>query len=599
LVFTHLNVHFIGHFDSISTSWRRVVITSLRRIRKGVQKHVKKAHRIFLLAAVAGIAGWAQTQVNLQTQSKNIDFSAAPSTKPFKLGAALPASCNVGEAFFKTSAAPGANWYGCVATNVWVAQAGAGGGGGGASSSTQLTDFQTTATSGTTLTVAPGVYRVGSISYSYPASTTFTLTQYTIASVNQAGQATVTLASNPGNSSIHFGDTIYISGATGSGCSGMNALQTIVNLPAPNQVTINWNSTGCTYTANSAKFGANPGATGTGYIYGDYSGNLTLEMPAAAGLIAIGAGTITPITIQNSTPGFDPEGVPIASVAIASTGNGAWGMVTDARAFMSATSLVAGAGMNLNQAGGVWTVGIDPSIVPELGAGNTWTGANDFSAASSTAPLKVSANAPATCSVGQYYFNRSSAHTYACISANTWGQVDGGGGGGGATITTETYDLPVGTCDYGGTGHSLWWVTPNTAQASCEASSVSTIVFGAAGNATGRAHMIVPIGWSGGQVNLYLYGANVSGGSASTYSVQTQCYSPSAGSVPGSPGSYNAAQALTTAPNSSTGYFTNSLSGLTMMGCSAGNIIDILLTKTSTNVADHVYGAYLTIVRSL
>ena len=100
-------------------------------------------------------------------------------------------------------------------------------------------------------------------------------------------------------------------------------------------------------------------------------------------------------------------------------------------------------------------------------------------------------------------------------------------------------------------------------------------------------------------MNLYLYGANVSGGSASTYSVQTQCYSPSAGSVPGSPGSYNAAQALTTAPNSSTGYFTNSLSGLTMMGCSAGNIIDILLTKTSTNVADHVYGAYLTIVRSL
>lgn len=561
-----------------------------------------KVTRFVLLATLAGFICRAQTQINLQMQTKNVDFSTAPSTKPFKVGTTLPASCNVGEAFFKTNATPGANWYGCVATNVWVAQAGTGGGGGGggASTSAQLTDFQTTVTSGTTLTVAPGVYRLGSISYSYQSSTTFTLARYAISGVSQAGQATLTLASNWANSSIHYGDSIYISGAAGAGCSGMNALQTIVNLPAPNQVTINWNSTGCAYTANSATFGANPGAAGTGYIYGDYAGNLTLEMPASAGLIAVGAGTITPITIQNSTPNFDPAGVPIASVTISSAGNGTWGAVTDVRAFMSTTSLVAGAGMNLNEAGGVWTVGIDTSVVPELGAGNTWTGANDFSAAASTAPLKVSASVPAACSVGQYYFNRSNSHTYACIATNTWNQVDGGGGGG-ASITTETYDLPVGTCDYGGAGHSLWWTTPNTAAAACDGtSSVSTIIFSSSGTATGRAHMIVPMGWSGGQVNLYLYGVNASGGaSASTYSVQTQCYSPSSGSIPGYPGTYSAAQTLTTSPNSSTGYFTNSLSSLNMTGCSAGSVLDILVTKTSTNVADHVYGAYLTIVRNL
>ena len=49
----------------------------------------------------------------------------------------------------------------------------------------------------------------------------------------------------------------------------------------------------------------------------------------------------------------------------------------------------------------------------------------------------------------------------------------------------------------------------------------------------------------------------------------------------------------------STGYFTTSLSNLAMAGCSAGNVLDILLTKSSTNGADHVYGAYLTIVRNL
>ncbi|HLH44192.1 MAG TPA: hypothetical protein VKV74_14485 [Bryobacteraceae bacterium] len=229
-----------------------------------------------------------------------------------------------------------------------------------ATSGNQLADFQTTAISDATLTIAPGVYRVGCVSYSYPARTTFTLTQYTIASVSQAGQATLTLAGNWVNSSIHYGDTIHISGATGSGCSGLNALQTIANLPAPNQVTINWNSTGCAYGANSAKFGAKPEATGTAYIYGDYAGNLTLEMPAAAGLIAVGAGPAAPVTIQNSTPKFAPDGIPIAFVTIASSGNGSWGTVTDSQAVASATSRAAAAA-------------IDPNAVPKLGGGGYLT----------------------------------------------------------------------------------------------------------------------------------------------------------------------------------------------------------------------------------
>ena len=63
-----------------------------------------------------------------------------------------------------------------------------------------------------------------------------------------------------------------------------------------NQVTVNWNSTGCTYAPNSARFGSNPNASGTAYLYGDYAGNVTLVMPAAAGLIVVGTGTIVPVT---------------------------------------------------------------------------------------------------------------------------------------------------------------------------------------------------------------------------------------------------------------------------------------------------------------
>ena len=41
------------------------------------------------------------------------DFSAATSTKPSKAGTALPATCSIGETFFKTDATTGANLYGC------------------------------------------------------------------------------------------------------------------------------------------------------------------------------------------------------------------------------------------------------------------------------------------------------------------------------------------------------------------------------------------------------------------------------------------------------------------------------------------------------
>ncbi|HEV2446937.1 MAG TPA: hypothetical protein VGS58_13495, partial [Candidatus Sulfopaludibacter sp.] len=73
------------------------------------------------------LAGWtvaAQTQIDLRTQAKSVDFSAASSTKPLKTGGSLPATCAVGEVFFNTSAAAGANFYACTAANQWSSQGG-------------------------------------------------------------------------------------------------------------------------------------------------------------------------------------------------------------------------------------------------------------------------------------------------------------------------------------------------------------------------------------------------------------------------------------------------------------------------------------------
>jgi hypothetical protein len=77
------------------------------------------------LCALAALAMCqAQTRVDLRTQSKSVDFSAASSTKPSQTGTSLPATCASGQTFLNTSAQPGQNWYVCTAANVWTVQGG-------------------------------------------------------------------------------------------------------------------------------------------------------------------------------------------------------------------------------------------------------------------------------------------------------------------------------------------------------------------------------------------------------------------------------------------------------------------------------------------
>ena len=73
---------------------------------------------------------YAQTQVDLRTQSKSVDFAGAASTRPFKTGPSLPPTCEVGELFFRTGVAAGSNLYGCTSANQWSLEASGGGGGG-------------------------------------------------------------------------------------------------------------------------------------------------------------------------------------------------------------------------------------------------------------------------------------------------------------------------------------------------------------------------------------------------------------------------------------------------------------------------------------
>src|ERR1700689_3504790 len=87
------------------------------------------------------------TQVDLRLQSRDVDFSAASTTKPFKSGSGLPSSCGQGEMYYRLDAAAGMNVYGCTATNSWTLEQGPP----AASMASQLGDFAVTMTSAPTL----------------------------------------------------------------------------------------------------------------------------------------------------------------------------------------------------------------------------------------------------------------------------------------------------------------------------------------------------------------------------------------------------------------------------------------------------------------
>ncbi|MGA7240286.1 MAG: hypothetical protein WBY44_31670 [Bryobacteraceae bacterium] len=85
-----------------------------------------KLHNILrfssMAAALAG-GGWAQTQIDLRTQAKSVNFSAASFTLPSQTGPVLPATCQVGATFILTTTIAGQNWYICTSANQWTAQA--------------------------------------------------------------------------------------------------------------------------------------------------------------------------------------------------------------------------------------------------------------------------------------------------------------------------------------------------------------------------------------------------------------------------------------------------------------------------------------------
>ena len=305
----------------------------------------------FVLVALHAATLYGQiTQVDLRYQSKNVDFSGAGATKPFKSGTSLPSVCAVGEMFFKVDAPSGANLYGCTSMNTWTLE--------------QTGLPAVNGNSGKVLTTDGTSLFFGSLGgdISGPA-TGATVTQIQGRPISSgapgSGQALVW------NASSGRWEPQNISGG-GSGASMASQLgDFIVTRSSATTLTI---GAGCSSsTPCNVRFGnvvysfagggsvSISGGTGLAYIY-----------ISSAGALTVGHNLTVVCSGCTQTPGvtsFPADSIPLWMwTATAGTWDATGG--SDERGFESNATPVAGTGISITFAGGAPVLSLDPSYVP-------------------------------------------------------------------------------------------------------------------------------------------------------------------------------------------------------------------------------------------
>lgn len=350
-----------------------------------------KIHRNLLVASFAGML-YGQTQVDLRTQSKSVDFSGANTTKPVKTGTILPAVCGVGEMYFKTDAPAGANLYACTSLNTWALETS-----GGGSPAVAGNSGKVLTTDGTTLFFgALGGDISGPV-------TSVSVTQIQGRAVSSAapgsGQA---LAWNAITS--RWEPQTVSGGGGGGGVSMANQLGDFaITRTSASTLTIGINcsaSTPCNvrfgslvYSVTSSASTTITAGTGLAYFYVSSTGALTaghnLTLNCSPTCVA-----------QSGVNSFPPDSVPLFTW---SATNGAWDATggIDRRAFTSTKVVQPGAGMTSTETSGITILGVDPAFIG--------------------ARVAVPANSSSACVSGSYAMDTS--FYYVCVSSNSWRRV--------------------------------------------------------------------------------------------------------------------------------------------------------------------------------
>jgi len=239
---------------------------------------------------------WCQTPtaIDLRAQSRDVDFTGAMSTAPFKSGAALPSSCSVGQMFYLTSAAAGTNVYGCTAANTWTLEAGV-----GAQSASQLSDLAPSLTSATTLTIGascsvatPCNVRFGSAVYAFTTSTSATIS---------AGTGTAYVYLDP-SGNLTVGHNLTVTCA-----SGCVAATGVTAFPSNSIPIFTWTATNGTWDATG----------GTDWR----AFQSTTNIAAGTGLLSATANGVTTLSID---PTLLALWVPVPPTSSTACTKGAW-----------------------------------------------------------------------------------------------------------------------------------------------------------------------------------------------------------------------------------------------------------------------------------
>jgi len=345
-------------------------------------------HKILLLAFAGGVLHGQVTQLDLHFQSRDIDFSAANATKPFKSGTSLPSVCSVGEMFFWLNAPAGENLYGCTSLNAWTLEEPAYPAVTGNSGKVMTTD-------GTSMLFSS---LGGDISGS-PAAVAVTQIQgRPVSSATPgSGQALVWNASTS-----HWEPQTIASGGSGASMaaqlgdfavSGTSA--TVLAIGANCSV-----ATPCTVRFGSLVYSFASGASvsisagsGVAYIYISSAGALTVGHNVTANCTAGCAA-------QSGITSFPADAIPLFTWSATS---GAWDAAggVDQRAVLSSKIVVASTGLTSTESSGKTVVSVDSTVV--------------------SLRTSVPATSSSACAAGSWALDTS--YYYVCVTLNSWRRV--------------------------------------------------------------------------------------------------------------------------------------------------------------------------------
>jgi hypothetical protein len=266
---------------------------------------MRHKYLLLLLALLLAASCFGQTLVDLRTQSKSIDFSALPSTRPVQVGTALPATCQVGQLFFKSDAIAGANLYGCAATNIWSVQSAGtsgGGSGAGASMAAQLGDLQAARTSSNVLTIGANCSAAAPCNVHF-GGTVFSITAGATATVsgNSTGMLFAYVA---GNGMLTVGHNLTVS------CNGCAAQSGVTSFPADSVPIATWSVTNGSLDPTGgqdfrAVLGTKNLIAGPGVTASDTNGNTVVSVDTSLVSLRVAAPASSTSACQAGSWSFD------------------------------------------------------------------------------------------------------------------------------------------------------------------------------------------------------------------------------------------------------------------------------------------------------